>query len=91
MEKDLLSKFKSNLDSKFNFQMTKNVKHVDELDKHDIKVQGMDFGSIHKVHPETVEYKDKYGNENYLMANGKKPTVTMSDPYGEIFGGRYSG
>jgi len=88
MEKELLGKFKENLNAKFDFQMTKNVKHVDELDQHDINVKGMDFGSIHKVHPDTVEYKDKYV-DNYLSA--KKPTVTRSDPYNEIFGGRYSG
>jgi hypothetical protein len=88
MEKELLNKFKENLNSKFNFQMTKNVQHVDDLDKNNIKVNGMDFGSIHQVHPDTVAYKDKYDN-NY--SSTKKPTVTASDPYNEIFGGRYSG
>ena len=88
MEKELLGKFKENLDAKFDYKLTKNVKHVDELDKHDIKVQGMDFGSIHKVHPDTVAYKDKYV-DNYLST--KKPTVTSSVPYNETFGGRYSG
>jgi len=88
MEKELLGKFKENLDAKFDFQKTKNVKHVDELDQHDIKISGMDFGSMHKIHPDTVAVKDKYV-DNFSAT--KKPTVTASDPYGEIFGGRYSG
>jgi len=88
MEKDLLGQLKNNLEAKFNFGLTKNIKHVDEIDQHDINVKGMDLGSMHKVHPETVEYKDKYVN-NYSAT--RKPKVTASDPYNEIFGGRFSG
>ena len=90
MEKELLGQFKQNLDAKFDFKATKNVKHVDELDQSDMKqnVRGMDFGSIHKVHPDTVAVKDKYV-DNFSAT--KRPTVTASDPYGEIFGGKYSG
>ena len=91
MEKNLLGQFKQNLDAKFDFAATKNVKHVDELDQNDIKVKGMDFGSMHKIHPDTVEYKDKYV-DNYSSTKGQKgPKVTASDPYNEIFGGKYSG
>jgi hypothetical protein len=88
MEKDLLRQLKSNLDAKFDFSATKNIKHADEIDQHDINVRGMDFGSMHKIHPDTVEYKDKYVN-NYSAT--RKPKVTASDPYNEIFGGKFSG
>lgn len=88
MERELLGKFKENLNAKFDFKLSKNVKHVDELDQNNLKVNSMDFGSMHKIHPATVEYKDKYV-DNYSATN--KPSVTASDPYNEIFGGRYSG
>ena len=90
MEKELLGQFKQNLDAKFDFKATKNIKHVDELDQSDVKAQmkGMDFGSIHKINPETQVVKDKYV-DNFSAT--KKPTVTSSDPYSEIFGGKYSG
>lgn len=88
MEKELLGQLKDNLDAKFNFQATKNIKHVDEIDQHDTKVHTMDLNSIHKVHPSTVEYKDKYVN-NY--SSTRQPKVSMSDPYNEIFQGNYAG
>merc|ERR1711957_307738 len=90
MEKELLGQFKQNLDAKFDFKASKNIKHVDELDQSDVKAQmkGMDFGSIHKINPETQVVKDKYV-DNFSAT--KKPTVTSSDPYSEIFGGKYSG
>jgi hypothetical protein len=87
MEKDLLSQLKKNLDEKLNFKSLKNIKHVDEIDKNNINIKGMDFESMHKIHPETVEYKDKYF-DNYSKTD--LPKVTSSDPYNEIFGGRYS-
>ena len=88
MERELLGKFKENLNAKFDFKVSKNVNHVDELDHNNIRVNAMDFGSIHKIHPEAVEYKDKYLD---TYSAGSKPSVTYSDPYNEIYGGRYSG
>ena len=90
MERDLLGQLKQNLEAKFDFKSAKKIKHVDEMDLSDVKanMKGMDFGSMHKVHPDTVEYKDKYVN-NYSAT--RKPKVTASDPYTEIHGGRYAG
>lgn len=89
MEKDLLRQLKNNLDSKFNWSNAKNttdnnrqIKHVSEIDQSNINVN-MDFGSMHKIHPETVKFNDKYV-DNYSENN--KPTITASDPYNEIHG-----
>jgi hypothetical protein len=86
MESDLLGQLRNNLDSKFNLTAIKNIKHVDQIDQTNINVKEMNFGSIHKVHPDTVEYKDKYV-DNFSETN--KPKVTSSDPYNEITGKRY--
>jgi hypothetical protein len=86
MEKDLLGQLKNNLNAKLNFEANKDIKHIDEIDQTKINIKGMDFGSMHKINPETVEYKDKYV-DNYLETN--KPEVNSSDPYNEIYGKRY--
>ena len=85
MEKELLGKFKENLNSNFNLKVSKNVQHVDDLNKDNIKINSMNFESIHKINLDTVEFKDKYV-DNYLSSD--KPSVTLSDPYNQIFGGR---
>ena len=59
MEKDLLGQLKNNLNAKLNFEANKDIKHIDEIDQTKINIKGMDFGSMHKINPETVEYKEK--------------------------------
>jgi len=87
MENYLLNQFKDTLNKQFDYSTTKNIKHVDELDKNQIKVSGMDFGAMPKVHSEAVKVNSKYAN-NFTAENTK---VTASDPYKEIFGNHYYG
>lgn len=87
MENYLLKEFKQTLDNQFGFVKAKNIKHVDELDKSQINLKGIDFGAMPKVHPEAVENKSKY-TDNFTAGNVK---VTSSDPYKEIFGQHYYG
>ena len=89
MERDLLGKFKDNLQEKFDFKATKNIKHVDEIDKTEVSGD-MNVDFLHKIHPDSVKVNDKY-TDNYNLQAGQRPKVTMSDPYNEIFQGNYAG
>lgn len=86
-ENYILKDFKQALDRQFDYTQTKNIQHVDELDKTQIKVNGLDFGRIPKISNEVLENKSKY-TDNYKAGSVK---VTSSNPYGEIFKGNYAG
>jgi len=87
MEGYLLNQFKDTLNKQFDFSQTKNIKHVDELDKSQVNVSGVDFSTIPKVQPAAAQVNSKYVN-NFTLENTK---VTSSDPYREIFGNHYYG
>jgi len=85
MENYLLNQFKDTLNKQFDYSKTKNIKHVDELDKGQLNVSGMDFGAMPRVRSEAVKSNSKY-SDNFTAENTK---VTTSDPYKEIFGNNY--
>jgi hypothetical protein len=87
MQNFLLKQFKDTLNKQFDYSATKNIQHVEELDKNQINVSGMDFGAMPKVHSEAVKVNSKYAN-NFTAENTK---VTSSDPYKEIFGNHHYG
>lgn len=87
MENYLLGQFKNTLNKQFDYSATKKIMHVDELDKNQIKLSGMDLGAMPKVHSEAVKVNSKYDN-NFTAENTK---VTSSDPYKEIFGNHHYG
>ena len=82
MENFLLNQFKDTLNKQFDYSKTKNIKHVDDLDKNQLNIAGMDFGAMPKVNRDSVQVGSKYAN-NFTAENTK---VTSSDPYKEIFG-----
>jgi hypothetical protein len=84
MENFLLNQFKDSLNKQFDYSTTKNIKHVDELDRSQIHLSTMDFNAMPKVDSEAVKANPKYEN-NYTLENTK---VTASDPYKEIFSNR---
>ncbi len=87
MENVLLGQFKDTLNKQFEFSTAKKITHVEEFDKNRINLSGMDFGAMHKVHPEAVKVNSKY-TDNFNAENTK---VTSSDPYKEVFGQHYYG
>lgn len=82
VENYLLGQFKDTLSRQFDYTTAKNIKHVDELDKNQIKMSGMDFGAMPKVRSEGVRVNSKY-TDNFTTQNTR---ITASDPYNEIFG-----
>ena len=87
VENYLLKDFKEALNKHLDFSQTKNIQHVDDLDKTQIKLSGLEYGNMPKFNAQALESKSKY-TDNFTAGQVK---VSSSNPYGEIFGGKYSG
>jgi hypothetical protein len=80
----LLKEFKTAMDSAVNYNSSKKLEHVEDFDKHQINLKGIDFSNAPFVTKEGVRTSIKYDS---LNTNDPNIRVTSSDPYNTIFGG----